>query len=219
MIIITMNYMREPVHLTDVSHHYGNIQSLDHITLSLPPASTTALTGGNGSGKSTVLGLLAGTLRPSAGTVSNTPVNVGLVPQHSAVPDLFPVTVRSVVSMGRWRTDRWRLMRPLSPRDRAIVEKSLERMNIIDLADRTLGDLSGGQRQRTLIAQGLAQEAPLLLLDEPLSAVDSHTVTLIDRAVHEEKVAGTSVVIATHHRSQAESADQIINLDRGRIAA
>lgn len=218
MIIITMKIMREPVHLTNVSHRYGNIQSLDHVSLSLPPASITALTGGNGSGKSTILGLLAGTLRPTEGTVSNTPANVGLVPQHSAVPDLFPVTVRDVVAMGRWRTGPWRLLRPLSSRDRAVVEKSLERMNIIDPADRTLGDLSGGQRQRTLIAQGLAQEAPLLLLDEPLSAVDSHTVELIDRAVHEEKAAGISVVIATHHRSQADSADQIIGLDRGRIA-
>lgn len=117
--------------------------------------------------------------------------------------------------MGRWRHRG--LLRPLTRHDRAVVDTSMARMGITDLADRTLGDLSGGQRQRTFIAQGLAQRAPLLLLDEPLSSVDTTTVALIDRAVHEVTRAGTTVVIATHHRHQADGAGRVIVLDHGRV--
>ncbi len=93
----------------------------------------------------------------------------------------------------------------------------MERTGITDVADRTLADLSGGQRQRTLIAQGLAQEAPLLLLDEPLSAVDAATADLIGRAIAEEKDAGVTVIIATHDRDQAADADRTVALDGGRV--
>jgi len=93
----------------------------------------------------------------------------------------------------------------------------MERTGITDLADRILADLSGGQRQRTLIAQGLAQEASLLLLDEPLSAVDTATADLIGRAIAEEKDAGVTVIIATHDRDQAADADRTVALDGGRV--
>ncbi|MGN0095487.1 MAG: zinc ABC transporter ATP-binding protein AztA [Corynebacterium sp.] len=207
--------MREPTRLTGISHHYARVPSLRDISLTVDPGTVTALVGGNGSGKSTLIGILAGTLRPTSGTVTGVPENTALVPQHSVAPDLFPVTVRRTVSMGRWR-DRG-LLRPLTRRDRAVISTSMARMGITDLADRTLSDLSGGQRQRTFIAQGLAQQAPLLLLDEPLSAVDTATVTMIDTAVREESRAGTAVVIATHHRHQADSADRVIVLDHGRM--
>lgn len=95
----------------------------------------------------------------------------------------------------------------------------MERTGVTDLADRTLADLSGGQRQRTLIAQGLAQEAPLLLLDEPLSAVDAATADLINRAIAEEKDAGVTVIIATHDCDQATAADRVVTLDRGMVVA
>ncbi|WP_420098687.1 zinc ABC transporter ATP-binding protein AztA [Corynebacterium sp.] len=207
--------MREPLRLTDISHRYARIPSLRRISITLEPGTVTALVGGNGSGKSTMLGILAGTLRPTSGTVAGVPGNTALVPQHSVAPDLFPVTVRRTVSMGRWR-DRG-LLRPLTRRDRELIDTSMDRMGITDLADRTLSDLSGGQRQRTFIAQGLAQQAPLLLLDEPLSAVDTATVTMIDEAVREESRDGVTVVIATHHRHQADSADRVIVLDHGRV--
>ncbi|MGP9619977.1 zinc ABC transporter ATP-binding protein AztA [Corynebacterium sp. AOP34-BR1-29] len=208
--------MREPLHLDSISHRYARVPTLRDITLTVDPGTVTAPVGGNGSGKSTLLGILAGTLRPTSGTVTGVPENTALVPQHSAVPDLFPVTVRRTVSMGRWRHRG--LLRPLTRHDRAVIDTSMARMGITDLADRTLGDLSGGQRQRTFIAQGLVQRAPLLLLDEPLSSVDTTTVAMIDRAVHEESRAGTTVVIATHHRHQADGADRVIVLDHGRVA-
>lgn len=209
--------MREPVHLTAICHRYGRLTSLTDVTLTLEPGQVTALVGGNGSGKSTLLGLLAGTLRPSSGTRTGLPSNTALVPQHSSVPELFPVTVRDTVSMGRWRTRG--LLRPLRRADHLTVRSAMERMEVTSLADRTLADLSGGQTQRALIAQGLAQQAPLLLLDEPLSAVDSSAVTLIDRAIRQECDAGATVVIATHHQHQADGADHVILLEDGRRAS
>lgn len=207
--------MREPISVHAVSHSYGRSLSLDRVSIDIPAGSVTALTGGNGCGKSTLLGILAGTLRPTHGSVTGLPRNIGLVPQHSATPELFPVTVRDAVAMGRWHTRG--LFRPLTRDDRKAVGQAMERTAVTDLADRTLADLSGGQRQRALIAQGLAQQAPLLLLDEPLAAVDATSADLINRAVAEERAAGITVVIATHDPHQAAGADQVITLNQGRV--
>jgi zinc/manganese transport system ATP-binding protein len=229
--------MRETVSLHDVCHSYGRNPgsgheqslSLDHVTVAFPVGSVTALTGPNGCGKSTLLGLLAGTLPPSHGRITGRPDNICIVPQHSQTPELFPVTVHDTVAMGRWHWAGGRsrhsilqylpYVRRLNRSDHTAVHLAMERTGITDLADRTLADLSGGQRQRTLIAQGLAQEAPLLLLDEPLSAVDAATADLISRAIAEEKDAGVTVIIATHDRDQATAADRVVILDRGRIVA
>lgn len=227
--------MHEIVSLHDVCHSYGRNPgsghghglSLDHVTVAFPVGSVTALTGPNGCGKSTLLGLLAGTLPPSHGRITGRPDNICIVPQHSQTPELFPVTVRDTVAMGRWhwaggRSGRGVLshlphLRRLSRSDHTAVHRAMERTGITDLADRILADLSGGQRQRTLIAQGLAQEASLLLLDEPLSAVDTATADLIGRAIAEEKDAGVTVIIATHDRDQATDADRTVALDGGRV--
>ena len=79
------------------------------------------------------------------------------------------------------------------------------------------GEVSGGQRQRALIAQGLAQQAPLLLLDEPLAAVDSHVASLIADVINQQRNQGTTIILATHDLDQAHQADQIIALEKGII--
>lgn len=206
--------MRESVLVRDVSLRFGTTTALDRATVSFPPGCFTALVGANGCGKSTLLGVLAGTLHPTRGDVTGLPRNVALVSQHSTVPELFPVTVRNTVTMGRWR--RRGCLRPLTRADRTAVDRALDRTGVADLADRTFGDLSGGQRKRVLIAQGLAQEAPLLLLDEPLAALDVVSSGLIGRAISAERDSGTTVIVATHDPDQAADADRTITLDQGR---
>ncbi len=154
----------------------------------IPAGAVTALVGPNGSGKSTLLGVLARTVRPRRGSVVLPGSGrVAFVVQRSAVSDALPVTVRETVAMGRWsHRGAWR---PLTRRDRAVVAECMERMEVTALADRRLGELSGGQRQRALVARGLAQEADLVLLDEPSAGLD-HRSRLRVRAALEDLRAG-----------------------------
>lgn len=199
----------------DLSCAYRNVTALKNINANFPQGSLTALIGSNGSGKSTLLGALAGTITPVSGSISGLPKEIAFVPQRSHVPENLPISVWHTVSMGRWRSRRpWQR---LSASDRNIISSELERLGISDLASRPLGELSGGQRQRALIAQGLAQQAPLLLFDEPLSAIDADATLLIAKVIAEEKEAGKTIIIATHDVAQTRDADRTITLERGEI--
>ncbi|MFJ4823403.1 zinc ABC transporter ATP-binding protein AztA [Streptomyces bacillaris] len=174
---------------------------------------TTVLVGPNGSGKSTLLGVLAGVIKPTSGHLFRAGDRPpAFVPQRAAVGDALPLTVRQTVEMGRWG-DRgpWRR---LTARDHATVDAALDRLGIGDLAPRQLGELSGGQRQRALIAQGLAQESDLLLLDEPTTGLDPEARDRIAELVAD----GVTVVQATHDLAVARAADVCLLLREGRIA-
>jgi len=118
--------------------------------------------------------------------------------------------------MGRWG-DRgpWRR---LTRQDRATVDQSMERLGITDLATRQLGELSGGQRQRALIAQGLAQESDLLLLDEPTTGLDLEAKDRITALLTELLADGVTIVHATHDLEAARSADACLLLRDGHLA-
>jgi zinc/manganese transport system ATP-binding protein len=178
---------------------------------------TTALVGPNGSGKSTLLGVLAGVIRPTSGELhhaGNQPP--AFVPQRSAVGDALPLTVRQTVEMGRWsERGPWRR---LTRQDRATVDQAMDRLGIADLATRQLGELSGGQRQRALIAQGLAQESDLLLLDEPTTGLDPEARERIGVLLTELVADGVTVVHATHDLEAARSADACLLLRDGYLA-
>jgi zinc/manganese transport system ATP-binding protein len=184
----------------------------------IPRAMVTAIVGPNGAGKSTLLDVLAGVLAPTAGGVERI---VGRSPayvvQRSAAPDTLPITVRATVEMGRWASrGPWRRLTTL---DRAVVEDCLHRLGVQDLADRPLGALSGGQRQRVLVAQGLAQESDLLLLDEPAAGLDAEARACIDEALAAATADGVTVVAVTHDPDAAERADHRIALHDGRVVA
>lgn len=208
--------MDNPITISDLRCRYGAHLALDGVTLTAPRGQITALVGPNGSGKSTVLKALAGLLRPNSGTISGLPGNVAFVPQRSSASDHLPITVRQAVAMGRWRSRG--LFARLVDGDRVIVDDCLTRLRIDDLASRRLGSLSGGQRQRALVAQGLAQRAQLLLLDEPLAGIDAEAAEDIGAAIESERERGVTIVMATHERTQAERADQVVRLDRGALA-
>ncbi|NUV38603.1 ATP-binding cassette domain-containing protein, partial [Streptomyces sp. KAI-27] len=139
------------------------------------------------------------------------------VVQRSRVADVLPLTVRDAVAMGRWaRRGPWRR---LSRADRQVVETSMERLGIADLAGRQLGELSGGQRQRALVAQGLAQDAELLLLDEPTTGLDLAARQLITDVLAEAVAEGATVVQATHDLDAARQAKCVLLLQEGRLVA
>lgn len=206
------------VALHGVRAGYGRTAVLDGVDAAVPSGRTTALVGPNGSGKSTLLGVLAGVHAPDGGRVERRHLRrPALVVQRSAVSDALPITVREAVAMGRWEhLGPWR--RP-GVRDRTVVAGCMERLDIADLADRPLGALSGGQRQRVLLAQGLAQQSDLLLLDEPATGLDTRAQEAIQRVLEEVAAEGVTVVYATHDPDAAGRADHRLHLRNGRIAA
>jgi zinc/manganese transport system ATP-binding protein len=201
----------------DLVAAHGRRIVLRGITARFPRARVTAVVGPNGAGKSTLLDVLAGVRAPASGSVER-PVGrsaPAYVVQRSAVADALPITVREAVAMGRWaRRGPWRR---LTAADRAVVDTCLDRLGIADLASRALGELSGGQRQRALVAQGLAQESDLLLLDEPAAALDLAAQARIDKAVAHACATGVTVVRVTHDLRVAERADHCLLLHDGRL--
>lgn len=207
--------MSEAVVGREVAVAYGGRVVL-HADFALPAGAITALVGPNGSGKSTLLSAVAGLVPLRAGTITVHSRAIAYVLQATAASETLPITVREIVTMGRFG-ERGLLGR-LRPSDRTAVTAALEQLEIADLADRHLDELSGGQRQRVLVAQGLAQEADLLLLDEPFTGLDLVSRERILDAVGSERDAGRSVVLTTHDLDDAELADHVLLL-AGRIIA
>ncbi|SOD62221.1 zinc/manganese transport system ATP-binding protein [Streptomyces zhaozhouensis] len=201
-----------------ISAGYGDRLALTEVSARLPGGRITSLVGANGAGKSSLLAVLAGVLRPTAGEVTGLgPRRPALVAQRSAVSDALPLTVRETVAMGRWADlGPWRRARRA---DRELVEECMERLGVAPLAGRQLGSLSGGQRQRALVAQGLAQRPEVLLLDEPTAGLDAEARERIAAALAEAGAAGTTVVHATHDLHLALDADHCLLLADGRPLA
>lgn len=195
---------------------FGETLALSAVDLSVPGASSLAVVGPNGSGKSTLLGALAGTITPSAGTFSIAGAPPAYVLQSTVVDPSLPIRVVDAVSLARYPS--LGLFRPFRRSDRQAVQRALERLDVSHLADRQLHELSGGQRQRVLVAQGLAQESDVLLLDEPVIGLDLVTQGMILAVIDEEVAAGRTVVVTTHSLDDARRCDQVILLATAPIA-
>ena len=199
---------------------YGSHTVLSASTFRAPSGAVTALIGPNGSGKSTLLHAVAGLLHPRAGRL-DVPARrrrggVAYVLQGTKVNEHLPITVREVVTMGRYAEAG--AFRRLRRTDRDAVDRSLEALAITDLTDRPLRELSGGQRQRAFVAQGLAQGADVLLLDEPITGLDLVSRQHIVDAVQRERDAGRTVLVSTHDLGDAAAADHLLLL-AGRVVA
>lgn len=191
--------------------------------LELAAGAVTALVGPNGSGKSTFLHAVAGLLEPVAGSLvvlGRSPRearrDVAYVLQSVAVTEYLPITVGEVVAMGRY-AERGPF-RPLRAEDRARVIAAVERLELVHLVNRPIGELSGGERQRAFVAQALAQDAPVLLLDEPMTGLDLASADRIREVIADERAAGRTVVVATHDLAEAQRADHLVLL-AGRVVA
>lgn len=196
---------------TDICVHYGSTVALAPTSLSIVPGESVALVGANGSGKSTLLHVLAGLLRPTSGrVVRGDGVRVSFVAQHQAQHRWMPLSVGEVIRMGRY-LERGLLGRMRSA-DRAAIIGAAARMEVTDLLRKPFGDLSGGQRQRVLVAQALAAEPDLLLLDEPITGLDLASQQVILDVIAAETESGTAVVLSTHHLGEARRTDRVLLL-------
>ena len=209
---------------TDVSYEVGPATLLSNISLVVRPGEVLILVGPNGAGKSTLMNILAGDIAPTSGEVLLDGRDIGsyrshelalkraVLPQQSLLQ--FAFTVREVVEMGR------------SPHDdtamelRAHVDRALERTEMVTFANLVYPSLSGGEKSRAQLGRVLAQETPLLLLDEPTASLDlRHQQHVMDLA--KDVAAGGGAVIAVVHdlNLAASTAHRIALLHKGRIVA
>ncbi|MET4099710.1 manganese transport system ATP-binding protein [Agrococcus sp. UYP10] len=202
---------------------YGEVRALADVTVRIHAGEITGLVGVNGSGKSSMLAAVLERV-PHEGTVrilGRTPKEarraglVASVPQAESVDWDFPITVRDVVTTGRY--GRMGMLRIPRAADRAAVDEALDLLRIDDLADRPIGELSGGQRKRAFVARAMAQDAELLLLDEPFAGVDRTSEAQITEVLRGLRDRGRTVVIVHHDLSGvAELVDAVLLL-RGRL--
>jgi manganese/zinc/iron transport system ATP- binding protein len=212
------------VEVRSLAASYGPSPVLVDVSFAVPAGTATAIVGPNGAGKSTLLKAMLG-LIPSRGTVAihGKPyaayrLAVAYVPQRTSVDWDFPTTVFDVVLMGTYGRLNW-FRRP-GAAERAIAKSAIEKLGLADLAGRQIGELSGGQQQRTFLARALAQQADVLLLDEPLQGVDAPTESAIVAILHELRSQGRTILCVHHDLMTASTYfDRAILLNRTPIAA
>ncbi|OGM26553.1 zinc ABC transporter ATP-binding protein [Candidatus Woesebacteria bacterium RIFCSPHIGHO2_02_FULL_38_9] len=197
---MSIDHSKNIVEVKNVSFSYfnGNIVLKD-VNLNIHYGDYLGIIGPNGGGKSTLVNLILGLLKPDSGTIKVYATSIGYVPQKAteAIDAKFPVTVYNVVSMGRFAKKGF--FRNLDKEDRDAVDKALEQVKMTDYKNRLIGNLSGGQEQKVIVARALARDAQIIFLDEPTSGVDEASqeefYELLDKL---NKELGITLVLVSH---------------------
>jgi iron complex transport system ATP-binding protein len=213
--------------IRDLTVAYGEIVALRQVNLSLGAGELLGVVGPNGSGKSTLIRAITRLVRPLGGDIRLDGKEAGrlsqrelarwaaVVPQSPYLPDAF--SVLEVAMMGR--TPHLGLLQSEGRADLTVVRRALEQTDTWHLASRRMGELSGGERQRVVVARALAQETPLLLLDEPTAHLDmGHQAAVLDLVRQLCRREGKGVLAAIHDLSLAgQYCDRLVMLNEGRI--
>lgn len=215
------------IRMLEVQHlsvNYRGLQAIEDISLSLAAGEVVGLIGPNGAGKSTFLKAVLGLIPAYQGQVrfAGLPLRrrkkrVAYVPQRSQVDWDYPVTAWNVVMMARTAATGW-LRRP-SQHSQRVVKAALERVEMLDLCHRQIGELSGGQQQRVFLARALAQQADLLLFDEPFTGIDKKTESIMLSVFADLKAEAKTVLVCSHEWGQAlHRYDRLLLLNRQLLA-
>lgn len=204
---------------------YDGVEKLHSISLSIPAGRLTALVGPNGCGKSTLVKTAAGIIKPVCGTISiggrdisvlspkALAKTIAYMPQSRPAPEM---TVRQLTAHGRYPHLKWG--RSLSEEDRAIIRDAMIRTDTLSLSEKRVDQLSGGERQRTYLAMMLAQQSPIMLLDEPTTYLDLRAQFDMLALLKELVSDGRTVLIVLHDLALAlEYCDNVVLMDSGRI--
>ena len=212
------------IQIEHLSVAYQQTLALEDLSLTIQGPTILGILGPNGAGKSTLIKAMLGLL-PHSGRVLLDQKDLGqvlqrvaYVEQKSAIDFHFPITVRECVSLGLY--PHLSIFKRKSKEDLQKVENALKLVNLLDLADRQIGQLSGGQFQRVLIARCLVQEAEVIFLDEPFAGIDSVSEDIIMNTLRELKKQGKLILIVHHDLSKVPHYfDQVILLNRKLIAS
>ena len=193
------------ISIRDLSVSYGEVDALIDASLDLPESKVVGLVGMNGSGKSTLFKAIMGMVKATSGEIrvfGEDPVlarrkgSIAYVPQSEEIDWSFPLSVGDVVLMGRF--GKMGPTRRASAQDHAAVEEALARVELSEYSNRQIGQLSGGQRKRAFLARAIAQEAKILLLDEPFAGVGKKSEVTIIRLIKKLANQGVTVLVSTH---------------------
>jgi zinc/manganese transport system ATP-binding protein len=187
------------VRLDDVTLAYRRHPAVHHLTGAFAPGSLTAIVGPNGAGKSTLVKGIVGALKPAEGRILLQGIerrDIAYLPQISDLDRSFPVTVHDLVAMGRWRQSG--AFRRIARSDLGLIDEAIAAVGLTGLERRTIGTLSGGQLQRALFARMLLQDARLLILDEPFTAIDRRTTADLLALVHRWHGENRTIIAVLH---------------------
>lgn len=191
------------VTLHDLTVAYERHPAIHHLKGSFAKGGLTAIVGPNGAGKSTLIKTIIGLLSPSQGKVELHGMkakDAAFLPQSAAIDDSFPISVADVVLMGLWR--RVGAFRAIGAKERQIAAEALALVGLENFEGRSFGSLSAGQRQRVLFARLVAADSPLILLDEPFTALDARTTLDLLRLVQGWHEEGRTVIAVLHDFDQ-----------------
>jgi zinc transport system ATP-binding protein len=212
------------IHIRHLFVTFNHVPALEDITLDIREGSYVGILGPNGAGKSTLLKVILGLLTPSRGDIRvfgespdklrRTGKLIGYLPQRPLANPRFPVSVLDVVLMGRY--GRIGPVRRPSREDVAIARLHLDRMGILPLADRLIGELSGGEQQRVFIARALSLQPRLLVLDEPAISLDACSQDELYEMVHgfKEEMDLTVLLVSHDIGAVARHVDDVVCLNR-----
>ncbi|WP_343635972.1 metal ABC transporter ATP-binding protein [Fluviicola sp.] len=217
--------MRKAVEIKEFSVFYRDTLALDHVSLTINAGKITGIIGPNGSGKSTLLKGILGIIPVKRGEVTffgssleKYRSKIAYVPQRESIDWDFPITVEEVVAMGRIRPKKWWSRTTMADKD--IVKETLKKVQLSEFAHRQIGQLSGGQQQRVFLARALAQEAELIVMDEPFVGIDMASQESILAIVQKLRDSGKTVIIVHHDLSVvAQYFDEVVLLNKKLIAS
>ena len=195
---------------------FDEVTALDGVTHTFEPGTATAVMGINGSGKTTMLECMAGLQKPTSGRIRGMSDNLAYVCQH--LPSCWmPITAGEVLAMGRY--GKRGLLGRLRSEDRAAMRVAGEQLDVNQFSSRSFGDLSGGQQQRVRIAQVLAGEPEVIMLDEPVTGLDIPSQDRILGVIEEYSSRGAIVIITTHHLDEARHCDSVMLMANRLVAS
>lgn len=196
----------------DLEFSYDKTPILENVQISIKKGEFVGIIGPNGGGKTTLLKVLMGFLKPSRGKVSLFSKAVGYVPQVNRLDKLFPITVLELVLMGMIKESRW--FGSFSKKNKEKAEEMLEKLHLTAYSDKSFGSLSGGLAQRALIARALISDPDLLFLDEPTASIDAETKQRIYSLLEEIKGRKTILMVTHDLTAAVEKVERILCVEK-----